>query len=330
MEVSIGPVSPISLRSLGSFHIGGSIARLANRPPIELRPVPDSAAIHIDPNGCFPFGQMYVQYARLESPSSPWPLFLWHGGGLTGACWESTPDGRPGWQSFFLRHGLDVYICDAVERGRASWSRFPDIYPIEPFFMPQHAAWELYRVGQPEGFSDDPHLRRGFPGSLFPIPEFDAFTRQIVPRWSSNDALIQAAYGELLTRQGPCILLAHSQGGGFALRAALAFPEMVKALVLVEPGSAPELAPRDIASLSGIPTLTVWGDNVDAAPFWTAAKKLSESIVDSISRQGGKATTMDLPAMGIHGNSHLPMMDRNSDKIAEHIQEWLQQNGLLD
>jgi len=330
VEDSTAPRSPISLRSLGSFHIGGSFARLADRPQVELTPVPGSPSIHIDPNGCFPFGQMYVQYARLESSKSPWPLFLWHGGGMTGACWESTPDGRPGWQTHFLRRGLDVYICDAVERGRASWSRFPDIYPTEPFFMPQHAAWELYRVGRAEGFSDDPRSRHGFVGTRFPVQDFDAFTRQIVPRWSSNDALIQAAYGELLSREGPCIVLAHSQGGGFALRAALAFPQLIKALVLVEPGGAPDLAPHDIVSLSGIPTLVVWGDNIDAVPFWATAKKLSDSIVASISRLGGKASTMDLPAMGIHGNSHLPMMDRNSDEIAGHIQVWLQQNGLLD
>lgn len=330
MQNSTRSESPIQLRSLGSFHIGGSIARLEDRPQLELTPVPGSPSIRIDPNGSFPFGQMYVQYARLESPRSPWPIFLWHGGGLTGACWESTPDGRAGWQSFFLRSGLDVYACDAVERGRASWSRYPDIYPSEPFFMPQHAAWELYRVGRPDGFSDDPALRSGFPGGLFPVHDFDAFTRQIVPRWSSNDALIQAAYGELLLREGPCILLAHSQGGGFALRAALAHPEMVKALVLVEPGGAPDLTPSDIASLVGIPTSTVWGDNVQAVPFWAAARAKSDAIMESILRHGGKAHTMDLPAMGIRGNSHLPMMDENSDEVAGHIRDWLRQNGLLD
>ncbi|PSL86002.1 esterase [Variovorax sp. WS11] len=291
--------------------------------------MPGSPRIALDPNGSFQVGQMYVQHARLVSPRSPFPLLLWHGGGLTGACWESTPDARAGWQAFFLAAGLDVLVCDAVERGRAGWACFPDLYPAEPFFMPQHSAWTLYRVGMRDGFVEDPAQRRGFPGGLFPVAAFDDFTRQIVPRWSCNDALIQAAYDALIAREGPCLLFAHSQGAGFAIRAALKAPGMIKALVLVEPGGAPEMAAGDFDALTGFPMLALWGDNVDAVPFWTAAKQMSLAIITNVRRRGGDATALDLPAVGVHGNSHLLMMDTNSDDIAARIQQWLVSRGLL-
>ena len=33
------------------------------------------------------------------------PLLMWHGGGLTGVTYETTPDGREGWLNYFLRKG---------------------------------------------------------------------------------------------------------------------------------------------------------------------------------------------------------------------------------
>jgi hypothetical protein len=61
---------------------------------------------------------------------------------MTGVNWETTPDGRPGWQMYFLRAGFDTYVSDAVERGRASWAPFPQVYPDPPFFRTAKEAWE--------------------------------------------------------------------------------------------------------------------------------------------------------------------------------------------
>jgi hypothetical protein len=37
---------------------------------------------------------------------------------------------------------------------------------------------------------------------------------------------------------------------------------------------------------------------------------------------------IDLPAQGITGNSHMIMMDRNSDQVAALVQQWLAARGL--
>ena len=39
---------------------------------------------------------------------------------------------------------------------------------------------------------------------------------------------------------------------------------------------------------------------------------------------------INLPELGIKGNSHMLMQDRNSDQIAEVIQKWLVSQNLSD
>jgi hypothetical protein len=45
---------------------------------------------------------------------------------------------------------------------------------------------------------------------------------------------------------------------------------------------------------------------------------------------GGSVDVVDLPDAGIKGNSHMMMMDRNSDQVADLIQKWLVGKGLTD
>jgi pimeloyl-ACP methyl ester carboxylesterase len=315
---------PLTLRGLGSFHVGGELKQLSGEPPFELSPVPGSPAITVDPNGSYWVGQMYVQYALVADPCGRPPLLLLHGGGMTGACWEGTPDGRPGWQARFLQAGYDTYLCDAVERGRAGWARSPQFFSGEALHMPQHAVWTNYRIGSPAGFSTQAPRRRGFEGSQFPIGAFDAYCRQLVPRWSANDPLILAGYDELLRQMPRCVVIAHSQGGGFAVRMAMAHPEKLAALVLVEPGGTGGVSTQGFAAAIRCPVLCVWGDHIATSPFWQAAREAGDALVQAVQRCGGDASTLDLPATGVRGNSHLPMLDRNSDVVADLILEWLQ------
>jgi hypothetical protein len=43
---------------------------------------------------------------------------------------------------------------------------------------------------------------------------------------------------------------------------------------------------------------------------------------------GVRADELNLPKMGIRGNSHMLMMDRNSDEIAALVQRWLEEIGV--
>ena len=199
-----------------------------------------SAPIKVDPNGDFEVEQMYVSYIKLAQPKARYPLLLWHGGGLTGVTWETKPDGQPGWQAFFLRAGHDVYVSDAMERGRSSWARYPEIFTSEPLFRTKKQAWEDFRIGAVGSYKLNPADRVALPGQLFPVDAFEQFMKQAVPRWATTDAQIQAAYNQLVQKVCPCVIITHSQGGNFGFNAALAAPDKVKALISIEPTGTPK------------------------------------------------------------------------------------------
>src|SRR5947209_9572257 len=146
MAVTETPV--LKVDEIGSFHIGGQIFRLEGLPERTRISTAGGPVHRVDPNGEIIVGQMYVQFVRLAEPKAPYPLLMWHGGGMTGANWESTPDGRTGWQMFFLRAGFDTYTSDSVERGRASWAPYPQVYPDAPYFRTaKERSEETFRFG---------------------------------------------------------------------------------------------------------------------------------------------------------------------------------------
>ncbi|HMH74785.1 MAG TPA: esterase, partial [Bradyrhizobium sp.] len=127
-SVAASAAEPIALRDMGSFHVGGRLVEISGKPVKEITFAPGGVPAKIDPNGTYQVEQMYVQYFLPANEKGAYPLLLWHGGGLTGATYETTPDGREGWLNYFLRKGWSVYNSDAVERGRAGWAQYPDIF----------------------------------------------------------------------------------------------------------------------------------------------------------------------------------------------------------
>ncbi|KAI9661178.1 MAG: hypothetical protein M1821_009505 [Bathelium mastoideum] len=80
--------------------------------------------------------------------SSPKPPIIFvHGGGLTGAIWDSTPDGRPSWARCAAALGYPVYVLDAVDSGRSQ--RAPDEVragaPVE--HRTAREVWARFRLG---------------------------------------------------------------------------------------------------------------------------------------------------------------------------------------
>lgn len=325
---TIAPAAAFDAKEIGSFHIGGQALTLKGLPIKELVYTAGGPPTKMDPNGDFHSGQMYVQYIKLTNPKARYPLLLWHGGGLTGVTWETKPDGQPGWQMYFLNAGHDVYVSDAVERGRASWSRYPEVYSGEPVFRTKKEAWEAFRIGPDSSYATDPVERKVHPGQRFPIAAFDVFAMQSVPRWVTNDAKTQAAYNALVAKVCPCVIVVHSQGGNFGFNAALAAPDKVKALIAVEPsGAPPETA--NLAAVKDVPQLIVWGDFIAQSELWTKLSGASTAYHKALAAMGGKVDWISLPDKGIKGNGHMLMMDTNSDHVAELIQNWMTDRGLM-
>jgi len=93
----------------GSFAVGGKV--ITNPGSFNPKqPTPDGQTLHGD--------HAYVFY---QVPANPrkLPLVFLHGTGQFSKTWETTPDGREGFQTIFLRRRFPVYLIDQPRRGNA-------------------------------------------------------------------------------------------------------------------------------------------------------------------------------------------------------------------
>ncbi|WP_276856056.1 hypothetical protein [Enterocloster lavalensis] len=313
--------SGIRLQDIGSFHVGGEDVEICGRPAKEIDVNGKCGRrIVVDPNGIRRAGQMYAQYFIPETIKGRCPLLLWHGGGMTGKAFETTPDGRPGWLNYFIRCGWKTYLADAVERGRSGWCPEAEEFKESPTLFNYTYVFERFRLGA--------SYEKGevFENSRFPINSFRQYAMQFVPRWTESSELMVKAYCRLLERTGPSVIVAHSQGATLAFEVMEKRPELVKALIAVEPYGAGRNG--RFGESVNVPVLWVFGDYTDLHPAWKEAREVAREYCGRFCRAGGDGQILDLPEMGIRGNSHMLMMEYNNFEIADLLQDWLIGHGL--
>ena len=86
--------------------------------------------------------------------------------------------------------------------------------------------------------------------------------------------------------------------------------------------------PQQAAALKDIPVLMIYGDFIAQDARWPQIRRNGIEFTEGIARAGGKVEVIDLPNLGIRGNSHMLMMDRNNLEVAALIQRWLERQGL--
>jgi hypothetical protein len=86
--------------------------------------------------------------------------------------------------------------------------------------------------------------------------------------------------------------------------------------------------PAQVQKLVGIPILQLYGDYIEQDSRWPTIRANGVKFVEQIKQAGGSAEVVDLPKVGIKGNSHMLMMDKNNQDIAAFIQNWLRGKGL--
>src|SRR5262249_61811499 len=129
---------------------------------------------------------------------------------------------------------------------------------------------------------------------------------------------------------GPCAGRARTTGGVSGSTAARPPPKKTRALAGVDPSAPPAPANIDVGKLKGIPHLIVWGDYRDKVAVWQKLPIAPTKYRDALVAAGGKADVFDLPAMGVKGNTHMMMMDRNSDDVAKLVHDWIAKQGLVN
>jgi pimeloyl-ACP methyl ester carboxylesterase len=190
------------------------------------------------PYGLAAAGQMFVQYQIPAERRHALPVVMVHGGGGQGLDYLGTPDGRPGWASFFLRRGHAVYVVDRTALGRSPYH--PDLHgPLGPppsfdFMRGRFVAPELTPGAYPQA-----KLHTQWPGGTeIGDPVFDQFMAGQGPSIADLarvHADMRRCAEALLDRIGPAVLITHSAGGPFGWLAADARPSLVRGIVAVEP-----------------------------------------------------------------------------------------------
>lgn len=184
--------------------------------------------------------QMFVEYQIPAHQTAPYPIVMIHGNYQNGTNFLTTPDGRDGWATWFLRHGYAVYVVDQPARGRSNYSPAEDgrvsVPPTEGLER-QFTAPERFKLW-PQSI-----LHTQWPGTgMAGDPAFDQFQASQQASMTDNarmDAINRAAGAALLQRIGPAILLTHSRSGAIGWVIANDVPKLVKAIVAVEPSGPP-------------------------------------------------------------------------------------------
>lgn len=288
-------------------------------------------------------GPMFVTWEAPAPDTDRPPVVLVHGGGGQGTDWLGTPDGRPGWAAGFVAAGYPTVVVDRPGHGRS---------PAHPDVLGAPGPQFDYGTGKALFFPDRPDHTR------WPLDPHDeaATDRWIAPLGSLPVDLAESQrmdadrLAALLDRLGPAVVVTHSAGGPCGWLLADRRPELIRALVAIEPigpafatfpgigtldwgltaapltydpprASAAEARAADPASLrvpalADLPVALVTGGASMFADF-------ADDVVASLSTAGAAVERVHLPEFGVTGNGHALTYESNSDDTLAVVLRWI-------
>jgi hypothetical protein len=272
--------------------------------------------------------QMYVQYQTPPGGAQHVPVVMVHGCCLSSKTWETTPDGRMGWNEYFVRKSRSVYLADQVSRARSGFdptafnavrsgaqpaSDLPNILDAT-----HQAAWAIFRFG--------PSFNKPFEDEQFPVEAAEELYKQMIPDLNSTLPTANPTWknmAALAVKLHGAVLMGHSESGFFPEQSALIDPSGIRANISIEMPCG-NLSDQQISVLAKIPTLVVFGDHLADVPgIWQSAFEGCQKFVDRLKSAGGDADMMYLPKLGLKGNSHMLMQDKNNLQVADFMLSWL-------
>ncbi len=261
------------------------------------------------------------------------PVVMIPGFGLSSDIYLTTADGREGWALDFVRAGHPVYLVEPANSTRAG---------INPEAVNAQLAGREVGEGQLFTWAQEIAYRRfGYgpaAGEFFADAQLDAahwdqlvklFTPVLVPE---ADGLSMIASGmphnlrglnELLDRTGPAILLVHSAAGVPAFALAAERPGEVLAVINAEPVGCPA---QTAGEFPDVPVLSMFADHMEVREQMPARQQQCQVVIDELKSRGVAADMLALPQLGIRGNSHNMMAERNSQQLSELLISWVARN----
>ena len=278
----------------------------------------------------WPAGHVVVDnvYATYQYPAEqryPYPILFNPGGGHTARVYDTTPDGREGWLTLFLRQGFAVYGVDRPNTGRAG----TDVCKINAVRLGRAGAAELPAINRYAAESSwvtfrwGPKFGEPYPNTQFPVEFADNYYPQTVSTYRDPEETPKsvAAFAALIDKiPEPVIIESWSSSGLLGYLTAAERPQRVKAILAVETSvTAFDLIPPEARrKLAGIPIYIVIGDH--APDRVDASRKFQREMVAI----GGDVTVDVLPEAGIFGNGHTMMLEKNNKQIMFRMIAWLE------
>ncbi len=299
-------------------------------------------------------------YVNWQVPLSPrrYPLLMVHASSKK--TWETTFHGTEGFRDIFLRRGFSTWITDLPRTGQAGQGCGATSYTPALSDKSRFNSWRLGLWLLEESAPD------WYPGVQFPTTNaaaLDEFFRVQTPEFNApeNEEVETDALAVLLREIGPSVVLTHSSTGIRGWITALK-SDRIAGIVSYEPGAVvfpegevPPPIPRadgtmqipgravpmaEFMKLTRFPIQIIWGDYIPKTldPVNVGQRLTLDSrrinfmrsrlFAEAVNRHGGDAQNLLLPDIGIHGNTHFPMLDVNNVQIADLLSRFLREKGL--
>lgn len=317
--------APLIIQEQGSFTTGGTITA-------------DGSGNKFHGDHGYVFYQKPVEARK-------YPIVMLHGIHQASRTWESTPDGREGFQNLFLRRGFSVFNLTHPRRGNAGRSQAKaEITPV----YDEQTWYTKWRIGVYPDYFDNVQ---------FPKDEesLNQFMRQMTPNIGPIDFDVNTTViAGLFDRLNGAIMMAHSAGVMHTWKT-IPKTDNIKGVVALEgggyfsfPADEPRpktdaeegleyimVSPETFRTFTKMPMLLIYGDNIPTEhndiyelDVWRIRLDLARQWAEAVNRHGGDVTVIHLPETGIKGNTHFPMSDLNNVEIADIISEWLDEKDL--
>jgi pimeloyl-ACP methyl ester carboxylesterase len=287
-------------------------------------------------------GSVPVYYEELAPEGTDHPLIvLVHGGGFSGSCYLTTPDGRPGWAHDFVRHGYRVVVPDWPGVGRSSSIPPDDVDGATAAkalgalleHLAQRAVLLVHSMSGPHGFravETHGHLVEALvavaPGPPANIQPLAVVLREdeakvevasptvdlVIPRtgvWRPTREFVSRKMIGSSTR-----FPADSLAGLLAATA----PIPVRLLMGRVNLHGAQLGIERGAPFEGKPVLVLTGSDDADHP-----RELDAATAGWLGEMGADVDFHFLSDHGVQGNGHMLMSEDNSSEVADHIAAWL-------
>jgi pimeloyl-ACP methyl ester carboxylesterase len=263
---------------------------------------------------------MHVEWHERGGAAPGAPIVLVHGGGGQGTDWLSTPDGRPGWAPALAQRGHRVHVVDRPGHGRgAAWAAA--LGELGPPPTLEVLTW-LFAPGPDVHPTADRHTQWPDDGALL---QQLASSRSMPVDLAPGHELERAAGAALLERTGPAIVVTHSAGAPMGWLMADESPELVRALVALEPMGPPYrpaaggfsglphgLTAIPLGDLTGVPVLLVSAEA-------SALGQPDTEIRDYLATAGARVELVRLADRGVRGNGHGMIFERNHLEVLDVV-----------